>query len=278
MLRHKDVLPDSIIAIPDIVMTEAAKKGFELQMVPLPGHMGITRDDFPKVCRRLGIRAARTVLVATKYIQPALYKIDASKAWSEAAAFFQMMRTGQVPSDADPKKIAAYERGIRKKLEQALERRQEAQAQINRLKITGEEVKCGQDFDGLMANPDIDHIEIDDTKLVIYTKKMKMKNVNSKRSAMRELGRVKITIETRTSNFYKPGFHNLDHRPGGWDHPHVDEGNPCLGNVSGTMSKFHREGNFVALVGLCLEYLRWYNPHSGVKSASGWPRADGKSD
>jgi hypothetical protein len=60
----------------------------------------------------------------------------------------------------------------------------------------------------------------------------------------------------------------------GWDHPHVQDGRPCLGNLREGMLKLIAEYELALAVQITLDFLATYQPESAYCALERWPRAD----
>jgi len=66
---------------------------------------------------------------------------------------------------------------------------------------------------------------------------------------------------------------NLTHRLQGYDHPHVESGRPCLGNIQEGLRQLIARREFPAVASLLLLYLHAVNPSDWRKPVSAWPEA-----
>jgi hypothetical protein len=60
----------------------------------------------------------------------------------------------------------------------------------------------------------------------------------------------------------------------GWDHPHVQDGRPCLGNLREGVLKLIAEYELALAVQVTMGFLETYQPESAYCAIEGWPRAD----
>ncbi|HEY8694445.1 MAG TPA: hypothetical protein VIR57_17080 [Chloroflexota bacterium] len=58
-----------------------------------------------------------------------------------------------------------------------------------------------------------------------------------------------------------------------WDHPHVQDGLPCLGNLRPGILKLIAEFELALAVQLLLDFLVTYQPESAYTPIEGWPEA-----
>ena len=59
----------------------------------------------------------------------------------------------------------------------------------------------------------------------------------------------------------------------GWDHPHVQDGLPCLGNLRPGILKLIGDFELALAVQLLLEFLVTYQPETAYTPIDGWPEA-----
>ena len=59
-----------------------------------------------------------------------------------------------------------------------------------------------------------------------------------------------------------------------YDHPHIRDGKPCLGNHTEALSKLIAEGQFSTVVAILLSYLQSYNPEDAYCDITLWPEME----
>jgi hypothetical protein len=95
--------------------------------------------------------------------------------------------------------------------------------------------------------------------------------VNPRTRSVHLVGRMRINIDFQGRSVT---FRNLDRRVNGFDHPHVNNGRPCLGNINDAVSSLFNNGEPVALVQLLLGYLGTCNPEDAWGArVTNWPLA-----
>jgi hypothetical protein len=57
---------------------------------------------------------------------------------------------------------------------------------------------------------------------------------------------------------------------GGWEHPHVQGGMPCLGNVRDGLMKLLGEGALVPLTSILIQFLESYDPETAYSKIESW--------
>ncbi len=65
---------------------------------------------------------------------------------------------------------------------------------------------------------------------------------------------------------------NLGPKPG-WDHPHVQDGRPCLGNAREGVLKLIARYELALTAQVLVGFLETYQPESAYCEIEGWPRA-----
>jgi hypothetical protein len=66
---------------------------------------------------------------------------------------------------------------------------------------------------------------------------------------------------------------NLGPKPG-WDHPHVQDGRPCLGNAQEGVLKLIARYELALATQVLVGFLEMYQPEGAYCAIEGWPRAD----
>ncbi len=59
-----------------------------------------------------------------------------------------------------------------------------------------------------------------------------------------------------------------------WDHPHVQDGHPCLGNLREGVLKLIAEYELALAVQVAIGFVEAYQPESAYCAIERWPRAD----
>lgn len=83
----------------------------------------------------------------------------------------------------------------------------------------------------------------------------------------------RFTIELGANGHLK--FRNLDKRIDNTDHPHILDGNPCLGNMEDIYRSLELGEVTTAVIG-CLQYLKAFNPESAYAQVDEWDKVDEK--
>lgn len=81
------------------------------------------------------------------------------------------------------------------------------------------------------------------------------------------LGKYKITIDV---NAGKISIINLKKKIGSYDHPHIDSGKICLGELNSAIAKLMSEYKYFDVAKLCSELLYFYNKSSAYMPIERW--------
>lgn len=119
-----------------------------------------------------------------------------------------------------------------------------------------------REFDGLLGIPDVREVEILGDRLCIFTNTVDTV-VGGKRY---RLGRFRVDIRFNGDVAIK----NLTRPHGYYDHPHVWNAKPCLGNVGPSVIRLVSELQWVAAAELLLEYLKTVNPKEWYTPVHHW--------
>lgn len=109
-----------------------------------------------------------------------------------------------------------------------------------------------KDLDQLKELPEVRRVQIQDGRITIFTTPLQVEyggrafHLGSFRMEISFAGDIQIR--------------NLTHALGAYDHPHIYQGRPCLGNVREGVAKMIGEYQFVAAVYVLLDYLKTINP------------------
>lgn len=81
------------------------------------------------------------------------------------------------------------------------------------------------------------------------------------------LGQYKITINVNTGRI---SIHNLKKKVGSYDHPHIDDGKICLGELNSAIAKLISEYKYLEVAKICSELLYFYNKSSAYIPIERW--------
>ncbi|MBI2633206.1 MAG: hypothetical protein HYW78_02325 [Parcubacteria group bacterium] len=124
------------------------------------------------------------------------------------------------------------------------------------------------EFDNLLANSDIENIEIDTAVIKVYTAPIIIAYNGDKY----DIGKFEIKLHTNGADGCVKMF-NRTRRANGAHHPHInDEGKPCLGNISEVLPHLIAERNYGPAIALCIQYLKSYEDGEGYEVIEEWPK------
>ncbi len=124
-----------------------------------------------------------------------------------------------------------------------------------------------REFDGLLDIPEVRNVEVLADRLCVFTDTVDTV-VAGKRY---RLGRFRLDIRFNGDVAIK----NVTHPYGYYDHPHVWNAKPCLGNIAQSVLKLVSEFQWVAAAGLLLEYLKTVNPKEWYTPIDHWEELRG---
>lgn len=119
-----------------------------------------------------------------------------------------------------------------------------------------------REFEGLLGIPEVRDVEIRGDRLCVFTDTVDTV-VAGKRY---RLGCFRVDIRFNGDVAIK----NLTHPHGYYDHPHVWNAQPCLGNIGQNVLKLVSEFQWVAAAELLLEYLKTVNPKEWYTPIHNW--------
>lgn len=123
---------------------------------------------------------------------------------------------------------------------------------------------AGNDFDRMTAHPNVVSVSLDDTHLTVVTTVLPLDPYGPRNG----LGpfKIQLNLHWHYSDFGDQSIrlHNLGYRPTWhnrrWDHPHVYDGKPCLGNCGKDLNRLTRAKRYGVAVALLIRYLKTWNP------------------
>jgi len=111
-------------------------------------------------------------------------------------------------------------------------------------------------FENLKQHPDIDEIRATDSRLTVLTNELQLTDPASGDSCV--LGKCEIRVPLVLGNAIV--VRNLTNKQGQWDHPHVQEGRPCFGDMSRTFQDMIQKLDIGPLVTMMIVLLKSFNP------------------
>jgi hypothetical protein len=125
------------------------------------------------------------------------------------------------------------------------------------------------EFDRLAALPGIMDVRIEEGVLRLFTDHVTVEHHGSRF----RLGRFRIDLHFDGRVFLR----NLTNRYRTYDHPHVEHGRPCLGNIRDWIGGLVAQREFSAAVTVLLEYLHTVAEGEWRKDITCWPKIHDRS-
>ena len=129
--------------------------------------------------------------------------------------------------------------------------------------LQASEEALARDFDRLVGLPGVTDVEVRDGVLRVFTHTV----VVTYGGRQYRMGRFRLDLHFDGRVFLR----NLTDRYETYDHPHVENGRPCLGNIQEWMQRLLAQREFVAACEVLLHYLRTVNPGDWRKAVTFWP-------
>ncbi len=228
----------------------------------------------------MSLEAGRNLLPLLTGLGPATVesRLRRLKQTSEIEAFraSSLWRADRTPeglvveaTDALTRELAELERDLAvsgrqlRSLERRLTSAERRLAELGRQEASVESLV--RDFDRLTKLPGVTDIEVRDGALRVCTETV----IISYGTRRYKLGRFRLDLHFDGRVFLR----NLTNRHESYDHPHVDNGRPCLGNIQEWIQRLLAQREYVAACEVLLQYLRTVNPADWRKAVTFWPEA-----
>ncbi|HTU01381.1 MAG TPA: hypothetical protein VMG58_06180 [Candidatus Sulfotelmatobacter sp.] len=175
----------------------------------------------------------------------------------------------QESTEALTREVRELEAGLRasarqmNRLEQRLVLADRRLAELERHRASDEAL--AREFDRIAGLPGVTEVQVGDEVLHLYTGLITV-DYGARRF---RLGRFRLDLHFDGRVFLR----NLTDRYETYDHPHVDNGRPCLGNIQGWIQQLIARREFAAASGVLLQYLATVNPSDWRKPVTYWPEA-----
>lgn len=120
-----------------------------------------------------------------------------------------------------------------------------------------------KDLDQLKELPEIREVRVQDGQITVFTAPLRAEfggreyHLGSFRMEISFVGDIRIR--------------NLTDVLGAYDHPHIYQGRPCLGNIREGIAKMIGEYQFVAVIYVLLDFLKTVNPKDWRIPIAYWP-------
>ena len=129
------------------------------------------------------------------------------------------------------------------------------------------EAFAGEQFDGIQALAGVREIATEGACLRIDTEPVAI-DWEGRRYA---LGAFRLTLDL-AGDVRVDSLEHLGPKSG-WDHPHVQDGLPCLGNLRPGILKLIADFELALAAQLLLDFLATYQPETAYTPIEGWPQA-----
>jgi hypothetical protein len=126
---------------------------------------------------------------------------------------------------------------------------------------------AGRELDRLLALPSVEGVEVHGLALHVLTQPVRI----LWDGARYDLGGYRIVLDLHGEVRIK-SRDNLGPKPG-WDHPHVQDGRPCLGNAREGVLKLIARYELGLAAQVLVGFLETYQPEGAYCAIEGWPRA-----
>jgi hypothetical protein len=120
-----------------------------------------------------------------------------------------------------------------------------------------------RDFDRITRLPGVVDVGVHEGALQVFTEPIVVEYAFRRY----RLGRFRMDLHFDGRLFLR----NLTDRYESFDHPHIENGRPCLGNIQEWIHRLIAQGEFAAATELLLRYLGTVNPADWRKAVTHWP-------
>lgn len=134
--------------------------------------------------------------------------------------------------------------------------------------LAAERARLEGDFEELLSLPGVHAVELEGLHIRVLTNPIVLEH-EARRYLIGDFA-IDLDLERgiQVVNLNNPG------QKSGWDHPHVQAGQPCLGNLREGFEKLLAEYQLVPLVSMLIQFLESYTPDTAYGSVELWPRED----
>lgn len=124
------------------------------------------------------------------------------------------------------------------------------------------------DFDELLSLPHVRSIELEGTRIRLLTEPIVIEHLGQRYRIGEFALDVDLVRGLQVSNLNNTGPKD------GWDHPHIQAGFPCFGNLRDGFEKLLGECQIVPLVSMVIQFLETYTPETAYCSIDLWAKEE----
>lgn len=143
-----------------------------------------------------------------------------------------------------------------------------ARRQLSSLKeiLAADQIQFEQDFDQLVSLPHAREVEVKGSLVRVLTDTITIEYEGQRYKIGQFALELNLEQGLRVVNLKNTGDKS------GWDHPHVQGGLPCLGNLREGFEKLLGECQMVALTSMLVQFLESYNPETAYCPIDHWEK------
>ena len=132
--------------------------------------------------------------------------------------------------------------------------------------LATERVQLERDFDQLVLLPHVRAVEVQGSVIRVLTDEIVVEHEGQRYKIGRFGLELDLEAGLRVVNLENTGDRSS------WDHPHVQAGLPCLGNLREGFEKLLGECQIVPLVSMLIQFLDTYNPETAYCPIEHWEK------
>ncbi|MBI4492071.1 MAG: hypothetical protein HY690_04690 [Chloroflexi bacterium] len=132
--------------------------------------------------------------------------------------------------------------------------------------LATEQARFEQEFEQLATFPKVRGVEMDGALIRVLTDTIYLDHLGRRYRIGEFALELDLDRGIRTINLSNTG------QKSGWDHPHVQAGLPCLGNLRDGFEKLLGEYQVVPLVSMLIQFLETFNPDTAYGPIDLWEK------
>lgn len=192
--------------------------------------------------------------------------LELQRAYVEACSAFAQAERARLEAELNARKeqlqrLSDELRRASRALHQARARLRAAEALL-----ATERSRLEHDFEELLALPGVREVEVHGTRITVLTEPIVLEH----QGVRYRIGDFALELDLERGITVR-NLHNTGSRSH-WDHPHVQGGLPCLGNLRDGLEKLLGACQLVPLVSMLLQFLETYTPDTAYCSIDLWQR------